>query len=150
MKYKLIPQYKLEDVSEITLLTVDEARKLSQYIRACGCWWWLRSPGYYQNYAAYVYYIGDVYEYGTNVNTDNGAVRPAFKISNLKSSNRKVLVENLWCTVVDTDLVIADMPICKHRFDANFNDWDKSELKAYINSDEFKRLIKEAGSDNNG
>ena len=48
------------------------------------CWWWLRSPGYNQNYAASVTYDGDVYSYGTNVNYDGYAVRVAFKI-NLKN-----------------------------------------------------------------
>ena len=44
------------------------------------CWWWLRSPGNYQNYAAYVYGAGDVNEYGSNVIDDGIAVRPALWI----------------------------------------------------------------------
>ena len=45
------------------------------------CWWWLRSPGYYQNYAADVLLGGDVYEDGYGVNHGDCAVRPAMWIS---------------------------------------------------------------------
>ncbi len=44
------------------------------------CWWWLRSPGNYQYCAAYVYYVGDVYEHGVSVRSSNTAVRPALWI----------------------------------------------------------------------
>lgn len=44
------------------------------------CWWWLRSPGVIQGYAAYVNDDGDVDELGNNVIGDI-AVRPALWIS---------------------------------------------------------------------
>lgn len=44
------------------------------------CWWWLRSPGYYLDLAAYVNIDGDVDEVGTYVNIDLIAVRPALWI----------------------------------------------------------------------
>ena len=44
------------------------------------CWWWLRSPGYSQNIAAYVNNDGDVDEFGTYVDRANCAVRPALWI----------------------------------------------------------------------
>ena len=42
-----------------------------------GSWWWLRSPGYYQDYAAGVDNDGYVYLSGNNVNYETGGVRPA-------------------------------------------------------------------------
>ena len=45
------------------------------------CWWWLRSPGNDQSYAAYVNKGGDVYEDGDYVYCINVAVRPAMWIS---------------------------------------------------------------------
>lgn len=48
---------------------------------AATCWWWLRSPGYSQNYAAIVNYDGSVYYYGNLVNYANDAVRPALWIN---------------------------------------------------------------------
>ncbi len=48
------------------------------------CWWWLRSIGSVQTYAAYVFYDGDVSPNGSNVHNDEYGVRPALKI-NLKN-----------------------------------------------------------------
>ncbi len=48
------------------------------------CWWWLRSPGYYQSLAAFVGLDGYVYSLGRYVLNDDGAVRVAFKV-NLKN-----------------------------------------------------------------
>ena len=45
------------------------------------CWWWLRSPGNYPLYAAYVYYVGSVLSNGRDVLDDDGAVRPALWIN---------------------------------------------------------------------
>ena len=44
------------------------------------CWWWLRSPGNTQRYAAGVYTDGGVLEYGYGVDHGNRAVRPALWI----------------------------------------------------------------------
>lgn len=41
------------------------------------CWWWLRSPGDFQSYAADVYSVGDVDVYGERVNDSYIAVRSA-------------------------------------------------------------------------
>ncbi len=48
------------------------------------CWWWLRSPGYYCNYAAHVFDIGFVIAFGYDVWRGDDAVRPVLFI-NLKS-----------------------------------------------------------------
>ena len=44
------------------------------------CWWWLRSPGYFQNGAALVSYGGVVFSYGSTVSNGYGGVRPAMWI----------------------------------------------------------------------
>ncbi len=77
--------------------TLDEARRCrtSDYALAMGtelssspgyenCFWWLRSPGYYQSSAAYVNNDGSVNRFG-NIVFDNRAVRPALNL-NLTSS----------------------------------------------------------------
>lgn len=48
---------------------------------AATCWWWLRSPGLYQNYAASVNNHGSVLYIGNTVNYGNDAVRPALWIN---------------------------------------------------------------------
>lgn len=48
---------------------------------AATCWWWLRSPGDYQTYAANVLNGGSVNCTGHHVHYDNDAVRPALWIN---------------------------------------------------------------------
>lgn len=68
----------------------DDARKCkcTAYAEANGayvynnyCWWWLRSPGYDQTYAANVYDYGYVDVDGNDVDDDYNAVRPALWIN---------------------------------------------------------------------
>lgn len=63
----------------IYLLSIDEAESLSEDIRAIGSWWWLRSPGYDQYYAAEVRSGGSLNAVGDIVNHENG-VRPALNL----------------------------------------------------------------------
>ena len=74
----------------------DEARKCvpTAYAKANGawfsnkytldgeatCWWWLRSPGFPQDFAAYVYDVGNVRSRGDYVYLGSGCVRPAMWI----------------------------------------------------------------------
>lgn len=126
--------------TKITLLTTEQAKKLSENILACGKWWWLRSPGSVQSFAAFVYNDGGISEYGYPVEQDDIAVRPAFKIANLSSVfGEKVYVGKLLCTVIGKNLVLADECVCNHRFDSESNDWEASELKAFIKSEAFAK-----------
>ena len=73
----------------------DEARgcKSSTYAKAMGtssensndysgnCSWWLRSPGYFDNYAASVYHDCFVYNYGCHANNYIFGVRPALYLN---------------------------------------------------------------------
>ncbi len=45
------------------------------------CWWWLRSPGDYQDSAAVVDICGGIGVYGGNVDLDYYVVRPAMWIN---------------------------------------------------------------------
>lgn len=48
---------------------------------ASACWWWLRSPGIYQNCAAYITPDGDISKDGYYVNCAEFTVRPAIWIN---------------------------------------------------------------------
>lgn len=134
--------FEYDSVKEITLLTVEQAERLPLELLACGRWWWLRSPGDDPLYAAGVNYFGSVDYTGNFVDYDSVCVRPAFLISDLNSKlGTKVQIENCICTVIDKDLALADDVICEHRFDAKSSSWESSELKAFIESDEFKRML---------
>lgn len=86
---------------KVFLLSANEANRYfaSNVARKCGpteyalangadvnsnngnCWWWLRTAGEYQNNAACVDTVGDVLDYGTCVDIDDIAVRPAMWIT---------------------------------------------------------------------
>ena len=55
---------------------VDESNKYIVNSKGC-CWWWLRSPGGYSDYAAGIYTNGDVDSLGCNADYYSVAVRPA-------------------------------------------------------------------------
>ena len=82
----------LLSINEAKYFNSDEARKCAPtaYAKARGAltsvgdaktWWWLRSPGRSQKYAAIVSIGGWVYYRGYGVNYDNVSVRPALWIS---------------------------------------------------------------------
>lgn len=79
------------EITGATLLTVDEARNLlTVEDRACGSWWWLRSPGDCQISAVNINEAGSVYAIGDNVYNDSVGVRYALRIANLESSDLKI------------------------------------------------------------
>lgn len=143
MKKIEIKQFDINEVKEVTLLSIEEAKRVpKKSLRACGDWWWLQSPSDCQNIAVFVYSNGDINKDGNCVNNERCTVRPAFRINNLKSKiGDKIMVGKTWCTVIKKDFALADYPICQHIFDLKSNDWETSELKAFIESDEFKAMI---------
>ena len=61
------------------LLSTEEAAGLlpDDASRALGCWWWLRTPGFDNSFAATVTPAGSVVRIGSFVDADDYAVRPA-------------------------------------------------------------------------
>lgn len=124
-----------------TLLSVGEVEKLPQYLKPYTDWWWLRSPGYYQYYAAYVHDDGSTSYYGNNVGAAYGCVRPALKLANLESSDLAVgdrfefggqefeVISNNLAFCVD------DIGRCAFREDwkaTDANDYEQSDIKKYV------------------
>ena len=76
--------YPSADSSKVFLFSTDEARNPAYFAgyadRAVAGYWWLRSPGYHNNIAAYVSDDGIVYFNGYLIN-DKLSVRPALKIN---------------------------------------------------------------------
>ncbi len=70
-----------DTTDKIFLLSIDEAEKLfaNDATRAVGSWWWLRSPGCFQDYAASVYDSGLLIHDGSYVRHESG-VRPALNL----------------------------------------------------------------------
>lgn len=125
------------EITGATLLSVDEASTLlTENDRACGSWWWLRSPGFYQNLTAFVRSDSSVDAYGFYVRGGRGGVRPALKIENLVSANLKIRDEfyigGQRFTIISGHLAFCESTIGHMRFDAMNNDYETSEIKKYV------------------
>ena len=127
------------EITGATLLTVDEAEQLlTKKDRACGSWWWLRSPGDYQDYAVDVDEDGFVYACGGIVNGYGVGVRPALRIDNLESTNLKIgdefYIGEQQFKIISYYLALCNSIVGYTRFDAKSNDYETSEIKAYVDS----------------
>ncbi len=133
------------EITGATLLSVDEAKNLLTIEdRYCISWWWLRSSDDYQNYAATVTNDGSIYTYGYYVYKDRGGIRPALQIENLESSNLKIgdkfYFGNECFKIISDHLALCDSIVDYMYFDESSNDYERSEIKAYID-DWFSKLM---------
>lgn len=122
-----------------TLLTADEAEQLlTAKDRACKSWWWLRSPGDGWYYAAVVTDFGSVLAYGRGVNDVSVGVRPALRIANLASINLKIGDEfdigGRRFRIISNYLALCNSIVGYSRFDAKNNDYERSEIKAFVDA----------------
>lgn len=131
------------DIKEVTLLSVEEARRAEENVpdilAATHDFWWLRSPGNSAPYAAGVCNYGSVYTSGYGVNCDSNGVRPALRISNLKSLHlligSKITVNNYSFTVVSRDLALCDQLIDHAPFNRDYkkgNVYETSDIKQVV------------------
>lgn len=128
------------DIVDVTLLSIDEYRNCRAAIPSIyKYWWWLRSPGYYSDNAAYVNTDGGVNDFGYYVNYDEVAVRPALKIKNLDSFNLGDKFDLAGCTwtVISEDLALCDSVIGEVAFREDWrakdaNDYAKSDIKKWL------------------
>lgn len=147
------PKIKLNkndlDIEEITLLSVEEAEKLPNYILAIDRWWWLRSPSYNQNRAVYVISDGDIFVSGWPVNSGSRSVRPALRISNLKSYDLKFydiikFLNNLWYVISD-DMLLSVKAVGHTAFNddatkPNANKFEGSDIQKWLQNWLSKKL----------
>lgn len=144
-----LPEIKEYDKSmkitnAILLSSVEAEKYLTKEDRKYNHWWWLRSPGYCQNLAARVDIDGSVYYCGFYVNIDNFCVRPALKISNLKSSNfnigDKFEINGYNFKIISDNLAwMYKQDIGKYYFREdseakNANDYEYSDVKKYVDN----------------
>jgi len=144
MKEISIKRFDREDITEVTLLSKEEWELCKDICPNYTVWWWLRSPGYAWDHATIVGYFGAVYEEGKPVRFDKSAIRPAFILRDslpLLKPGEPVFIGNIPCTVVTPAAIFADYSVCLHRFDGDSNDYETSEIKEFINSDEFAALV---------
>lgn len=125
---------QLPTFSHADLLTVEEVEKLPKSLLRHHGWWWLQSPGYNSHYAAYVRNDGLVSINDGEINSDNNDVRPALRITNL--NDYKVGDDfkfgGKWFRIVDENTALCLDNIGVQEFDEKSNDYEKSEIKQFV------------------
>ena len=134
-------EIRVQNIQEITLLSVEEANRLSKSDRTIDGWWWLRSPGKPHHHAAFVNYNGEISSFGTPVTRDYGCVRPALRIScfppNLTVGSKTELFGCCW-TKISRDLLLCDTSVGTTAFhelvlDPNPNEFETSDIRVWLN-----------------
>ena len=124
------------DIKGITLLSIKEARKLPQWILADGSRWWLRSPGRDRHDAAGITSYGSILSLGRSIRDTGAYARPAIKIDVRPylplMVGETVLILGRLAQYIGNDMVLLCEPIGCHRFDENSNDYEKSEIKEFV------------------
>lgn len=129
-----IPPHKIED---IFLLSEKEAKELPTWVLKNDAWWWLRSPGFHNTHAAFVFADGDVSKFGTNVSNVNGAVCPALKIQNLDQLKLTIgdkisCIDKTWIYIGDNK-VLLDGFLTRMTFNSSGNnEYLGSDVQNYI------------------
>ena len=123
------------EFSGTTLLSADEVKSLlTEQERKYKYPWWLRTPGYYSNYAGGVNYYGDVIRTGYHVNYGY-CIRPALQIANL--GDFKVgdvfSIGEYYFKIISPELAwLYKQDIGEDIFDNKSNDYVGSHVKAVI------------------
>lgn len=138
----------LECIKGATLLSKDEVHNLlKKGERKCTYqgelhWWWLRSLGHNQGYAAFVDDEGDVSFSGETVTDDDGCVRPAL-IINLQLCNLHLgdIFEfgEYKFKVISKQYALCKGAIGKCAFGKDYeakdaNVYDKSDIKKFVDN----------------
>ncbi len=128
------------EVTEITLLSVEEYEAAKDNIPPLNEYWWLRSPGFYSNIAACVAPDGGVHDIGDYVNAGSVGVRPALRV-NPQSLNLQIGEKAQYgghtFTRITEDMLLCDEFICKMTFRKdwqadNANDYEASDVKTFL------------------
>lgn len=129
----MIKRKVLPTIEKVDLLMSEEAEKLPQKLCKHTHWWWLRSPGYFSYHAAFAS-SGRVYNYGSLVYSSEGTVRPALRITNLNDCKVDSLFKfgGKWFQVINENTAFCLSDIGAHRFDDSTNDYEKSEIKQFL------------------
>ena len=97
---------------KIFLLSKKEYKKYENVIPRCKTSWWLRSPGFDDEYTIYVNRSDAIIGYGVNVRSEYLGIRPALKIdTKLHQIGDRISYKSFSFTVIDKDLCIATVPI---------------------------------------
>lgn len=130
----------------------DESRLCTDMKRRCKyegeyVWWWLRTHGKSDN-AACVNVDCSLQQDGYVVCDKDIAVRPALHINTdhlqtLPRSKGYIQFAGIKWLPLDEEsgLLLTNKPVCLHRFDRKSNDYEQSEIRAYLNNELLNELF---------
>lgn len=128
------------EIEGVTLLTLEEVRALPVDIRKCKNHWWLRSPGYCDGHAAFIYEeCGRIDAYGFYVSEKLG-VRPALRVNaestDLQIGDKITVFGYVW-RVIANDLILCDDVVGESCFRDDWeapdaNDYETSSIKEWL------------------
>ena len=140
------------NVEGVTLLSVEEVKKIPKAIRSCSSRWWLRSPGDDDNFAAFLYgEYGYVGVNGIIVEKEFG-VRPALKF-NPSSANHQIKDKVMmfgynWTVISDSlmlcDNIVGDAAFRKDSEARDANVYEASDVKKWLENWYAERLKAQA------
>ena len=138
---KYIPQEINLDVTEVTIPSIEEIKKIKMNFDIdCDCTWWLRPSGNNSHNVPYITDLRDVFETDLYVHFEYG-VRPLLRITNLESSNLKlgdkIEIFGEKFTIVLEGRALADSVVGYSAFRKDWraedaNDYEKSDLKSWL------------------
>ena len=146
MRFQLKEDYEKQlKVEDITLLSTEEAEKLPKDILKFSNYWWLRSPGRWQDSVTLVSIDGGFGDYGLIIDKSDFGVRPALIVSNLNSLNLN-LYDKIefygvkWIKISGNMLLCNDTTFGNHCFDpSDYWNWNAPQY-TYENSDIYKYI----------
>lgn len=140
-EFKNIKEISSKEVEKITLLSAEEAEKVSEENLVYNYWWWLRSPGYYPNTTAGIYEFDDLVDYHSGyIRYEDGAVRPALIINQKTKLYENIKVFDKYWTYIGNNLYLLasfEKPLTTMAFNSDEskgNDYETSDVKKFLDN----------------
>lgn len=148
--------FNVNEISDITLLSADKWEEVLATVPnvpiETSCAWWTRDAGKERYDVAVILQNGEIL-YSGGYSPGNGGIRPVFTVvsrtANVLKPGTKVTVGAFDGVIINTvtnpDLtfyeVLCDTVVRKYHFDNDTNEFGISDIRAYINSANFKKGI---------
>lgn len=146
--------FNVDEISDITLLSADEWEEILSTVPnvpiETSCAWWTRDAGKERYDVGVILQNGEILHCG-GYSPGTGGIRPVFMVvpkrSCILNPGTKVTVGAFDGVIINgfkslgVYAVLCDMVVRKYHFDNDTNEFEISDIRAYINSPNFKKGI---------
>ena len=131
----------IKNCAGITLITENDFYDIKNIIPKSDAWWWTCCAADGDNRVMYVL-DDELYTDGYFCDREAG-VRPVVELKHdIDAAYGGIVgVGNFTATYIGEKRVLLDENVCKHIFDSRSNKWKGSELKKFIESAQFKKML---------